>query len=408
MKMKNKIELKKAIIESIVIIFLFTILILITLNKEYTIYTTNFNEKIGAIFNEVIEKYPEVEKNELIAILNENSNSNYDLFRDYGIDLKKDSAILKNDKYFHKFLILDIVLLLLFIISLLFIFLKYNYSKDKKIKDIIKYIEEINQKNYKLDIEDNNEDELSILKNELYKTTIMLKEVAENSLNDKINLKNSMEDISHQLKTPLTSIMIILDNILENKDMEENIRNDFIKDIKREVNNIKFLVESILKLAKIDSNSVKFIQKEVTIKEIILEAVKNVEIIGELKNVSINITGNNTDKIVCDLKWQVEAITNILKNCIEHSNDNGKINVSYEQNNVYSKIEIRDFGKGIDKQDLPHIFERFYKGKFSSNESIGIGLALSKSIIESDNGYIGVDSELGRGTVFTIKYLCDL
>ncbi len=403
--MKNKIELKKAIVLSIIVTFLFTILFLVILYKEYTVYTKNFNEKISGIFNEIIEKYPKIEKNELIAILNEASNRNYELFKEYGIDLQKASAVLINDTNFYKFVFLDVSLLLFFVISLYMIFLRYNYKKDKKIEEITKYIEEINQKNYKLDIEDNSEDELSILKNELYKTTVMLKEVAENSLKDKINIKNSLEDISHQLKTPITSIIIMLDNILENKNMDEAIRKDFIKDIKREINNIKFLVESILKLSKIDSNSVNFLKKEVKIEEILLESVKKVSLLSELKKVSIEISGNNTDKIFCDFKWQVEAITNILKNCIEHSLENGKIKVSYEQNKVYSKIIIRDFGKGIDCHDLPHIFERFYKGKFSSSDSIGIGLALSKSIIESNNGYISVESELGKGTVFTLKYL---
>ena len=123
-----------------------------------------------------------------------------------------------------------------------------------------------------------------------------------------------------------------------------------------------------------------------------------------MKNIDIEVIGNEKVKVYCDLKWQVEAITNILKNCVEHSNNNSKIQVNYEENQVYSKIEIRDFGVGIYKEDLPHIFERFYKGKNSSSESIGIGLALSKTIIENNNGYIGVESEEGKGTKFTIKY----
>ena len=403
--MKNKLELKKMIIASIILIFVSIIIFVGVLYKQYEEYTYNFNQKVSAIFSKIIEKYPEVNKNDLMKILNDKSNDNYELFREYGIDLKKDSVILANEKKFNEFIIIDLVLLTTFAISLLIIFLRYNNYKDNKIKEITNYIEEINKRNYKLDIEDNTEDELSILKNELYKTTVMLKEVAENSVKDKVNLKNSLSDISHQLKTPLTSILIMLDNILDNKDMEESVKSEFIKDIKREIINIKFLVEAILKLSKIDSNSVKFTKKEVALQEIITEAVKNVSMISELKNVKINVIGNETGKIICDLKWQVEAITNILKNCIEHSKENSKIAVKYEQNNMYSEIKIKDFGIGIDKQDLPHIFERFYKGKNSSNESVGIGLALAKSIIETDNGYIWVDSELEKGTTFTIKYL---
>ena len=124
-----------------------------------------------------------------------------------------------------------------------------------------------------------------------------------------------------------------------------------------------------------------------------------------MKNININVNGDKEAKIYCDLKWQVEAITNILKNCVEHSNINASIDINYEQNKVYSKIEIIDYGIGIDEDDLQHIFERFYKGKNSSNESVGIGLALSKSIIESNKGYISVESEKGKGTRFIIKYL---
>lgn len=233
----------------------------------------------------------------------------------------------------------------------------------------------------------------------------MLKEVAENSQKDKTTLKDSLSDISHQIKTPITSILIMLDNILSDENMPEDIKKDFIKDIKREIINIKFLVESILKLSKIDSNSIKFIKKEVFIKDIINEAVKNVSMLSELKNIEIIVSGDDSIKTICDLKWQVEAITNILKNCIEHSYENRKIYINYNQNNMYTELKIEDNGTGIDAKDLPHIFERFYKGKNSSSDSVGIGLALSKSIIESNNGHIQVDSKLNKGTTFIIKYL---
>lgn len=402
--MKNKIELKKMCISSLIVILIFLGLNIVMIYKEYQTYTKNFNNKISTIFSDVLKKYPEVKKDDLIKILNEMSISNNKLFREYGIDLEEDSAILANDMKLKEFIILDICIIILFVVVLTLIFFNYNHNQNKKISEITKYIEEINKKNYKLDIKDNNEDELSILKNELYKITVMLKEAAENSKNDKLKLKDSLSDISHQLKTPITSILIMLDNILDDKQMSEDVRTEFIKDIKREIINIKFLVESILKLSKIDSNTINFIKKEVTIQEIIAEAVKNISMIKEIRNIKINVKGNSTDTIICDMKWQVEAITNILKNCIEHSKENGEIEIVYGKNNIYAEIKIMDYGTGIEKQDLPHIFERFYKGKNSSSDSIGIGLALSKSIIESNNGYIEVASNLGKGTIFTIKY----
>lgn len=403
--MKNKIELKKMCITSCIVIIIFLITFSILIYKQYKTYTYNFNQKIAGIIDDVLEKYPDIEKREIVEILNSSDKTNNEILREYGIELDKDSVILENNTDFQKFIIIDISTLILFILILSIIFFKYNHSESKKINEITKYIEEINRGNYKLNIEENTEDELSILKNELYKITIMLKEVAENSQKDKTTLKDSLSDISHQIKTPITLILIMLDNILSDENMPEDIKKDFIKDIKREIINIKFLVESILKLSKIDSNSIKFIKKEVFIKDIINEAVKNVSMLSELKNIEIIVLGDDSIKTICDLKWQVEAITNILKNCIEHSYENRKIYINYNQNNMYTELKIEDNGTGIDAKDLPHIFERFYKGKNSSSDSVGIGLALSKSIIESNNGYIQVDSKLNKGTTFIIKYL---
>lgn len=395
--MKNKIELKKMCITSCVVIIIFLITFSILIYKQYKTYTYNFNQKIAGIIDNVLEKYPDIEKREIVEILNSSDKTNNEILREYGIELDKDSVILENNTDFQKFIIIDVSTLIVFILILSIIVFKYNHSESKKINEITKYIEEINRGNYKLNIEENTEDELSILKNELYKITIMLKEVAENSQKDKTTLKDSLSDISHQIKTPITSILIMLDNILSDENMPE--------DIKKEIVNIKFLVESILKLSKIDSNSIKFIKKEVLIKDIINEAVKNVSMLSELKNIEIIVSGDDSIKTICDLKWQVEAITNILKNCIEHSYENRKIYINYNQNNMYTELKIEDNGTGIDAKDLPHIFERFYKGKNSSSDSVGIGLALSKSIIESNNGYIQVDSKLNKGTTFIIKYL---
>ena len=402
--MKNKVELKKTMIHILLAIVLAIIVFSGIYYYQYRYYTNNFNSKISTIVTKLIEEYPELSKSEIIELLNSKEINNQELFNTYGIDLNNDSVVMENDKKFAYFSIINILFIIFFSTLIVIIFLRYNKSKDKKLNEITKYIEEINNKNYKLYIDDNTEDELSILQNEIYKTTIMLKEVADNSKEDKIKLKDSLSDISHQLKTPLTSITILIDNIIENKDMDEATRTEFAKDIKREITNINFLVQSLLKLSKLDADSVKFMNEDVNISEIINNSIKNVSVLSDLKNIDIEVNGDKNAKIYCDLKWQVEAITNILKNCVEHSKSNGKVQISYEENQVYSIIKIRDYGVGIYKEDLPHIFERFYKGKNSSNESIGIGLALSKTIIESNNGYIGVESELEKGTEFIIKY----
>lgn len=402
--MKNKIELKKSIIMYICILIFFIVVFTFFNYFEYKKYTNNFNKKIDDIISNVIEYYPEVDINDIVGILNGNTNISDNILKEYGIDLKKDSLVLINEQYSRLFIFINIILLLILSISLLTVFLTYNKKKDKKLFEITQYIEEINRKNYKLDIDDNTEDELSILKNEIYKTTIMLKEQAENSINDKINLKNSLSDISHQLKTPLTSIMIMLDNIIDNPNMHQSVRQDFIKDIRREIININFLIQSILKLSKFDANAIDFIIKDVKVLDIINEAVKNVSVLCDLKNVKVIINGDVDDIIKCDLKWQVEAITNILKNAVEYSNSGNKVIINCNKNKLYYMIEIIDSGKGIEKEDILHIFERFYRAKNSARESVGIGLSLAKSIVEKGNGSISVESRINKGTKFVIKY----
>ena len=400
----KKLNYKNCIIVIITTILVFTIAISIINYIQYRNYTKNVNIVINEIVNNIQEQYPDVDINKIISMLNDENVSKENVLSQYGIDISKDSAILTNDLLYRNNVIMNLSIILIFSIIIIIVFVLYNKRQKNKIKEITNYIEQINNKNYALDIQDNNEDELSVLKNELYKITVMLKEQAENSAKDKINLKNSLEDISHQLKTPLTSITIMLDNILDSPDMDLQTRNDFIKDIYREIANIKFLVQNLLILSKFDANTITFNEKEEKLEDIIEEAKQNVASICDLKNIQIILEGKEDAKTTCDLKWQVEALTNILKNCAEHSNNNTKINVLYSENNMYSEIVIKDEGSGIDQKDLKHIFERFYKGKNSDKDSIGIGLSLAKTIIEKDNGFITVDSELGKGTTFNIKY----
>ena len=401
--MKNKIWLKKCLV-SISIISIFFISLFLMLNiYEYKKYTNNFNNKLDSIIGLVKERYPEISNDEIMQIINNTENRHFSALEKYGIDIKEESILIENKQDLYKFLIYNNILLITMIIVLITVFLKYDNKKGKEINEITKYIQEINRKNYKLNIDGISEDELSILKNEIYKTTVMLKESAENSMADKVELKKSLEDISHQLKTPLTSILIILDNLIDEPDMEEEIRNDFIRDVKREVININFLVQSLLKLSKFDSNTIHFIKSKQLLKDIVDESIRNVAVVCDLKGVSILVDGDMNAEINCDFKWEVEAITNIIKNCVEHSENDSKIIIKYEQNNVYSSIAIQDFAGGIDKKDLPHIFERFYKGKNASKDSVGIGLALAKTIIENDNGNIFVETD-DVGSKFVIKY----
>ncbi len=396
--MKNK-TIKKYIL-SLIILLIFNISLIFILNRyEYKTYAKNYNDKINSIISSIKDKYPDIEESDIIEIINSEEDSE-DILSKYGIN-----SITKNDKVNNKIRIISLIIIITFDSLIILIFYLYDKNKSKKIKEITKMISKINNRQFDIDINDFNEGELSILKNEISKTTIMLRQVADNSINDKLNLKDSLGDISHQLKTPLTSITIMIDNILDNPDMDEKTRKRFLINIKREILNINFLVMSLLKLSKFDANVVKFNKESVYLKDIINESIKNVSMIKELKNITIKVSGDDNIKLLCDFKWQVESITNILKNSIEHTKEYGIVEVNYSENKLYTRILIKDNGKGIDSDDLPHIFDRFYKGENSSDDSFGIGLSLSKTIIEKEGGSITVKSTPNIGTIFTIKYL---
>lgn len=400
--MKNKEKLKKFL----VILSLYTIFIIFltySINKyEYQVYKDNFDTKITSIILKVKEDYPDITDEELYNIL-KSSKKDGKVLEQYSLTIDNKSLLIENDNKYQQFLVTNVMIVFISTIFLIFLFLRFNAKKDREINKITKCLEEINKRNYKIDIEEMSEDELSILKNELYKVTIKLKEDAENSKQAKKDLKDTLADISHQLKTPITSILIILDNIIDNPDMDKNTKEDFIRDIKRELLNINFLALNLLKLSKLDSNTVHFIKKEVSLDGIVMASIKNIAPLCDLKNINIEKNLSEDIKINCDLNWQVEAVTNILKNCVEHSSENSKIEVTASANKVYASMEIRDYGTGISPEDLPHIFERFYKGNGASFESVGIGLALAKKIIESNDGIISVTSS-NQGTKFTIKY----
>lgn len=405
---------KLFIISTICLIFLIVISTIVTI-KEYEDYNNEIDEVFVRLISVIKEEYPDVDEEDIIRNLelnieNENSENNEnnknndinEILEKYSIDNKILDGI-ENKKY--SSIRYNILIILLGFVLYLLINIIHERKENKTIREITEYIKKINEKKYELKIEENTENELSKLKNELYKITVMLKEEAEESMDAKKTLKVAIEDISHQLKTPLTSMSIMLDNIIENPDMDNETRNLFIHEINRQIKWINWLILSLLKLAKLDSNTIEFEKNNINVQNLVNNVIKNLEIPIDIKEQKIIITGDKNTSFVGDYNWENEAITNVLKNCIEHTDKNKNIYIKFEENNFYTKIEIIDEGNGIDKEDLKHIFKRFYKGKNSSESSIGIGLALAKTIIEKDNGQIVCTSEVNKGTKFEIRYM---
>ena len=395
---------RKTIILGIIVIMLSTCIFWVINNIQYRKYLKIVNAKIDNIISQVIEKYPDITEEDVLEILKNNETPESSVLEKYGYT--QDISYIKtlgeqietNKKQ-------NIALVIIFGTVSLGIYLIYVITQEKKIAEINEYIKQINNKNYILKIEENDNGELSKLRNELYKTTVLLKETAEISEKEKENLSTAIADISHQLKTPLTSIRIMLDNIQDDPDMEKEVREDFLREISKQIDWISSLVVSLLKIAKFDAGTIKMENNEINAKNLIDNIVSNLAILMELKNIEIITNVDEKATFIADYKWQQEALTNILKNAIEHSKQNSRIYITVENTNLFLKIIIKDEGSGIDKEDLKHIFQRFYKTKNSSENSIGIGLPLAKAIIEQSNGYIKVETKYGEGTSFEVKYI---
>jgi signal transduction histidine kinase len=293
---------------------------------------------------------------------------------------------------------------LVFIMSILLmgsslLFTRWRYRELEKLSV---YLREISSGNYSLDARDNQEGELSILKNDIYKVTLMLSEQRSLLERDKTGLTDAISDISHQLKTPLTSMTVMAD-LLSKPDLPSAKRTEFTRNIRIQLERIDWLVSSLLKLSKIEAKTIQFKKDQIEVKKLIQKALEPVLIPMDIKEQTVSINGDDNVSFVGDFNWTAEAVINILKNGVEHTQEGGVIAISFSENALFTEIIIADNGKGIPKEDLPYIFKRFYKGKNASEGSIGIGLAMAHSIIASQNGVIDVTSSSDKGTQFRIK-----
>lgn len=281
------------------------------------------------------------------------------------------------------------------------LFIVYTMNRYKKIEKLNDYLVRVLAENDTDEILDQEEGELSILKTNIYKTTSTLKYQKELLADDKKNLAAALADISHQLKTPLTSMMVMNDLLVDEQD--EDKRTEFLQTQSSQLDRMNWLIQTLLKLSKLDAGTIVLKREDVLATELVEEAIKPFEIQFDLRNISFESDVSKVN-IRCDKNWTVEAIQNIIKNCIEHMEDGGQLFIAVTDTNIFTQLTIKDTGCGIAAEDVPHIFERFYKGKNAGKDSVGIGLALSKSILEEEQAEINVESTEGVGTRFIIKF----
>lgn len=417
---KNKQAVKSLLLTGVVLVV--GVVVYMSWISWYTHKYKNMeNTYIRCIMENVINQYPDLDMEEIAIIL----NKSYSELESSTTSEEFDSILRKNGITDNTFYIKDmsdirnvniiVSTLIIGVMSVLFIICFYIYLRRRKnaIVQLQDYMDKISRGNYELEINDNSEDELSSLKNSLYKIMVYMKEQADSARIKKVMLAQSVSDISHQLKTPLTSTQVLLDNLNDNPDMDYSTRKKFIYEALNQVNGMSWMIVSMLKLSRIDAGVVEFNNENISINKIIEEAVGNLEVIAEIKNVNIekNIDNRNEDElnksdiyIKGDYNWNREALQNIIKNAIEHSNDKGTVKINITDNDVYTAVYITNRGEKLSDKQQKQIFERYYSEAKYEDNSMGIGLPLAKAVIEKQGGYISVESD-DEETVFIVKYI---
>jgi signal transduction histidine kinase len=411
----KKYFLNPELILSSVILFLLTTLFLFITLFAMNIYSSNLKEdyikSVGAITAKIIEKDPSLEK-EIIPIItreisNEERESGKQILNKYGLTKNLDDEFfpyLKDISKKNNYSIIFIFLILAVIFFTLN-YIQYSFFYDR-IRGLTAGAKRVIEGEYDISINENKEGDLS----KLAVSFNSMKDIIRNNINElekeKQFLVDLLSDISHQLKTPLSSMMVYND-ILLNKDLSTEQRQTFLINNENQLDRMNWLIQSMLKLAKLDAKAIEFDKESQSLNETISEAVNALDTKADKAEVRVNFQEDKDILFYHDRLWLEEAIMNIVKNGIEHTPKGGIINIVVEENPVYRRIIIDDNGEGISEEDLPNIFKRFYKAKNSKkSDSVGIGLALSKSIVESHNGIIEAKSTLGAGTKFILTFHC--
>ncbi len=354
-------------------------------------------KNVAQILGFAVKTDPQMEAMMIRAL----KEANFSDFNDGDAILKKYNYSLNVFRSQNTFRMTVYGILLAIVPATLVIVIGYFSLKKKKerIEGLTDYLKAVNLGQEALLLRQ--EDDFSLLEDELYKTVTELRQTKENAVRERRSLADNLTDISHQLKTPITSMSLMTQLLSENPTDEDRI---YIEKLNHQLNHLETLVSSLLTLSKLDAGTLEFKQEPVNIFAVLALAAEPVEDMILKKGQQLIIPHESDVNFMGDMSWTAEALLNLIKNCSEYTPDGGNISINYSQNPLYMEIIIEDSGKGFDKNDLPHLFERFYKGKNSSKDGIGIGLALSKSIIERQKGTLRAENSPKGGGRFIIKF----
>jgi len=404
MKELFQLEDRKLFI-SMIILSLIALLASILLSLAMIAYTNQaLKDTYAGIVGTVVQKYPQAEAQVVQDLRSPGADSvnlGTQVLEKYGMGDARAADTGVATGLLARLLPVGLALVGFACAGFTFLLVRYQRAVSAQVAGLSVYLRRIDAGDYSLDVRDNGEGSFSLLKNDLYKVTVRLREQAELLQKDKTALSNLIADISHQIKTPLTSLGVLVDVLAE--DPPESDRRAFVDRLRTQLGRIQWLTGALLKLARLDAGTAAFKSEPVDVRRLIERALEPLHIPLEIKNQRLEIHGDDDASFTGDLNWSAEALTNVVKNCVEHTPEGGKIEITYSANALYTEIIVSDDGEGIASSDLPNIFSRFYRGANAAEKSVGIGLALAKAIFTAQGGDISVRSQRGAGTSFTIR-----
>ena len=276
-------------------------------------------------------------------------------------------------------------------------------GKGQRIEELTAYLEDVNQG--RETVLSRREDEFSILEDEIYKTVRELRRTKEEACQERQNLADNLADIAHQLKTPITSMSLMVQLLQQEGEIQGT--KVYLDRLEDQIFRREYLVASLLTLSRLDAGTLELEQENLDAASVIIEACESLEPQIRAREQTLSIPQQIQACFKGDRHWTAEALSNLIKNCSEHAEEGGSITIKYHQNPLYTEILVADNGPGFDEEDIPHLFQRFYRGKNAGRDSIGIGLALSKSLIERQNGTLRADNGQDGGACFTVRFYTD-
>ena len=403
-------EIKNIIIISIILTIVFYFASSLIIDYSLDQISSNYAEENIQLAGAILEKHPELENEVVEIIAKGGKEENYSLGLavmdkySYNEELPayKNHLVKATRENIDKIWILMWISFTILLTVLMVIIVKPIFDKIKNLSIMADNMVEgkFNDKLLKF-----KEGDLYIFYDKFTTMGERLETAVNNIQQEKIALKDIISDISHQLKTPLAALISYNDIMHNHKQMPDSDKDMFISLSSEQLDRMQWLITTLLKYARIESNVVKYNKDATSLSNTISESISPLKLMAEEKDIDIKLDFKSAGNYEHDTKWLGEAISNIVKNAIEHTAEGGEIQIKLDETPLSVGIEIRDNGEGIEKDQLKKIFNRFYKGENSLNpKSIGIGLSLSKKIIEAHQGNISVESEVGKGTAFYISF----